>query len=1299
MNNLFKTLNEYYKDPSLQNCTPNKAEFISYYLIMQLGNAGEVAKELRQLSREIINSDKIRFVTKLWAVIKTGDYSQFFSMLRIADPFQSSLMHSYVGDQRLSAIKKMVKSYNCKDAAASYPVSDLTSFFMFDDDADTVAFLNHCGIEVVEHNGILCIILKLLNIQDLLPLDTNGLPVNPPALFMRSINSKYSNVALGEVCQGLLSSKYSFNIKSKSYKNSLQVLNKENIFIKNNSVESSSLLDLNNNKANKIDFLNNSKEKDVILEKPQVQAFTKTSETSMIKVDISIAEPFNLNANSETLTLQKTNIDKINTPLTIDFITHSNKSDDYKEVIPQHISFSKLNSPELKLPSAPHPIIFNEIEKSPMLGREVSSSNKSNIVDHESVQQKELKLLAQKQKQIILQKETELVKQNQKQQQMEYIQNEKLRISNNELDKEKLLSPIVFFISSRREFYQQKKGLTAWNRLNKIKNSVKTQKISKLFFQIWKRCLKLKIGRKSKFRLGIESIDITVNKNENEKENLRNSFFASEKEKERFLLTTMNNECNNDCHLKRLSLFSVKQFFFSMSKHEDNNSFFSVPSIVAPPLFLNQSGSVRQLMGYTDVKIIDGSSNSGPLWRHNLFWKLAIFSETKKVNTGVWDDNDPFSINCIRSLLSNSDLERLNFSNEYVGHWQDEVEIKVNNKKNPVKTNACVNVVDICCNNLEVLTGTQAILISLKCPLVHGADNLISVAETLKHCLNDSLPAVLIITREEDFHEFSSVSVFWNRLPLSALRKINCEDCNNIDINILNVIIALCDQIDINLIDLSYLLKGLFICTLHVKRTSSYSTNNIIDKSQFSLMDWSLINNISRQNLIEDFGKFISEVLLLLSEATTPFPLISRINIQDWIHESMTTALWKENSEFDNVSNISNNNPEELIRVISQINLAIESNLSTVHNSLILADSLPFQFPSSEFSDTSKSSNLSHVVKGSLFEDRSGFTELNYLPSVWTSQASTIEIANTIESMHFPIWDFNSNSNEEFEKNLEIYRNSLYIWGGRHSLSDSYRFSQLLRSSYYNLSPHLYWQRSLQSIIDKRMSLFDTIITSYGSCIYLLASIDPYYHFPLQNKCIVNDSKLNTVLFSPKKRERYDVSFKTDGGGDDDDDELIGKKSHIVDDSADKSLIIKETKIFDTSLLHDYLSSDLSSLSQVTHRYGIYEDSENHKVMDMEYNSELLVAMDEEKQASSNFLSLLQAVSSNNESGKNNFYSDSYLKKSSKSNSSGTNISFNHSRFEKKINLKQSKDDIIHNLLEKCEFERSILDTIYDKYE
>ena len=53
-NKLFKTLLECYKDAKLAHVPmPNKAEFIAYYLLEQMGNGGEVAKLMRQLSFDV----------------------------------------------------------------------------------------------------------------------------------------------------------------------------------------------------------------------------------------------------------------------------------------------------------------------------------------------------------------------------------------------------------------------------------------------------------------------------------------------------------------------------------------------------------------------------------------------------------------------------------------------------------------------------------------------------------------------------------------------------------------------------------------------------------------------------------------------------------------------------------------------------------------------------------------------------------------------------------------------------------------------------------------------------------------------------------------------------------------------------------------------------------------------------------------------------------------------------------------------------------------------------------------------
>ena len=212
-NKLFKTLLECYVDPKLAHVPmPHKAEFISYYLLEQMGNGGEVAKLMRQLSHEVRSSSKIRFVAEVWAAWKMMDISRFFRLLRRADACQASLMHRYVGDIRLEGIRMMVRTYFFKGSASFYPLQHLVEQLMFENVDDALAFTSHCGIavEAVAWQGEgssgaeePCAVFADQRILDLLPRDKNGHSVQPRAMHMlRGIDSKYAHLSLGAVCRG-----------------------------------------------------------------------------------------------------------------------------------------------------------------------------------------------------------------------------------------------------------------------------------------------------------------------------------------------------------------------------------------------------------------------------------------------------------------------------------------------------------------------------------------------------------------------------------------------------------------------------------------------------------------------------------------------------------------------------------------------------------------------------------------------------------------------------------------------------------------------------------------------------------------------------------------------------------------------------------------------------------------------------------------------------------------------------------------------------------------------------------------
>ena len=106
LNNLFKTLKGYYSSPILRqtypNCLRNQGEFLGYFILMQLGNGGEVNIFLQQLlagdaGGDILSSPDVQFAVQVWLALKTNNFTRYFRLLRQATFLQACLMHRYVG--------------------------------------------------------------------------------------------------------------------------------------------------------------------------------------------------------------------------------------------------------------------------------------------------------------------------------------------------------------------------------------------------------------------------------------------------------------------------------------------------------------------------------------------------------------------------------------------------------------------------------------------------------------------------------------------------------------------------------------------------------------------------------------------------------------------------------------------------------------------------------------------------------------------------------------------------------------------------------------------------------------------------------------------------------------------------------------------------------------------------------------------------------------------------------------------------------------------------------------------------
>jgi SAC3/GANP family len=177
--------------------------------VRQLGNGGEVTKYLQQVKADVLSSPQVQFALKVWSALKTENFAKFFRLLRSADLLQACLIHRYVGEVRLTAMKKMTRGFFKGGGGESYyPLSDLVKNLMFEGSDDALRFLDHCGFELSPPDEITegpCVLLSNQTITDLLPTDKNGNPIAPSVGPMTvGIEGKWtqSKWSIAEICRG-----------------------------------------------------------------------------------------------------------------------------------------------------------------------------------------------------------------------------------------------------------------------------------------------------------------------------------------------------------------------------------------------------------------------------------------------------------------------------------------------------------------------------------------------------------------------------------------------------------------------------------------------------------------------------------------------------------------------------------------------------------------------------------------------------------------------------------------------------------------------------------------------------------------------------------------------------------------------------------------------------------------------------------------------------------------------------------------------------------------------------------------
>jgi hypothetical protein len=130
-----KSLNELYDeshkvgDPA--RLSPFEAECRAYFILCTLDNGRgmDVLKYVKVLPHHILESPHIKFAMRVFVARHTGDYFQFFSLLRQATYLQSCLLFRYIPNVRSSALLRMNRAYRSQ----TYPLEDLVELLCFDD--------------------------------------------------------------------------------------------------------------------------------------------------------------------------------------------------------------------------------------------------------------------------------------------------------------------------------------------------------------------------------------------------------------------------------------------------------------------------------------------------------------------------------------------------------------------------------------------------------------------------------------------------------------------------------------------------------------------------------------------------------------------------------------------------------------------------------------------------------------------------------------------------------------------------------------------------------------------------------------------------------------------------------------------------------------------------------------------------------------------------------------------------------------------------------------------------------------
>lgn len=161
-----QTLKYMYNDLRLRKLDcKNEAEFRGYIVLLNL-NDGNFLWEMKQLSKNILNSTEVRFALAVYFAIETNNYVKFFDLVRQTTYMNACILLRYFVQMRLVAMKIIMKGYQVKNAV-QFSINYFTNILAFEGYENTCHFFEYHGIICDREQGVLHIDKKMFYYPDM----------------------------------------------------------------------------------------------------------------------------------------------------------------------------------------------------------------------------------------------------------------------------------------------------------------------------------------------------------------------------------------------------------------------------------------------------------------------------------------------------------------------------------------------------------------------------------------------------------------------------------------------------------------------------------------------------------------------------------------------------------------------------------------------------------------------------------------------------------------------------------------------------------------------------------------------------------------------------------------------------------------------------------------------------------------------------------------------------------------------------------------------------------------------------